>query len=658
MAKETDNFIKSSFGWLELVNYTNSPIDTDANRRGLAFVGGALKYWNGSSWVSISGSGGVSTLDELYDNDKVLLADDGTLTFVLPAAETADLLTLQAQATATGDCLQFINAGTGYDVVGTSSTWSFSKAGDLLVASIAGSATDTALTIDANGSGKITIAGTSTGVIEFQASMTSAASKSLTMAGVGGSNILVITAGDALMSDGSLTIVDADNATSLSLTNNTITTAGLIAITSTSLTTGNGLLMTCNGLTGGNMISLVTTAAGLTTGKFLSINDGSARFTIGADGATAITTGVNSTKALEITGIQTSEQLVTITSSGVTADNKAILLINSSGASASGSNQIRIAPSGSPVEGSVGIEFVGSAKLMQAMNIDGDSVDNSVVLINGGGALASDKAVLEVTNDGNLASGGNLARFAIGGTPNAAAIGIEVVGAGKALTALSVDADPTASNVVLINGGGALTDGLAVLGLTNDGNLATGGSILHVTMGGTPHAAANAVEITAAKDAQALVITSSAATNDAVSISSAGATATGKAALYVTSSGTPAAAASNVVHFTFTGTATNNPVVLNVNNGTANACPLLVTSNVAAATRQVARFVQDSTTGAIEVLDLQQDDADVGVLKLTVGAPNTGDLTVTTDDKSGGTPAYIKIKINSTNYWIKATPAA
>jgi len=120
---------------------------------------------------------------------------------------------------------------------------------------------------------------------------------------------------------------------------------------------------------------------------------------------------------------------------------------------------------------------------MQAMCIDGDSVDNSVVKINGGGALASDKAVLEVSNDGNLASGGNLARFTIGGTPNAAAIGIEVVGAGKALTALSVDADPTASSVVKINGGGAMTDGIGVLELTNDGNLATGGNILVITMG-------------------------------------------------------------------------------------------------------------------------------------------------------------------------------
>jgi hypothetical protein len=280
------------------------------------------------------------------------------------------------------------------------------------------------------------------------------------------------------------------------------------------------------------------------------------------DGATLIASGVNSTKALEITGIQTSENVITVTSSGVTADDKAILLINSSGASASGSNQIRIAPSGTPVEGSIGIEFVGASKVMQAMVLDGDSVNNSVVLINGGGALASDKAVLEVTNDGNLASGGNLARFSIGGTPNAAAIGIEIVGAGKALTALSVDADPTASSVVTINGGGALTDGLAVLALTNDGNLATGGNVLAITMGGTPHAAACAFELTAAKDAIAMTVTTSAATNSAVTITGNGAIATTKALLEVIASGTPAAATSNVVRFSFTGTATNKPRIV------------------------------------------------------------------------------------------------
>lgn len=225
----------------------------------------------------------------------------------------------------------------------------------------------------------------------------------MTIAGTAGSDVLTITAGDATMSDGSLTIVDADNATTLSVTNNTVST-------------GTAAVITANAVTTGKLLQLVTTAAGFTTGMFLECNDGSARFTVGADGATTIASGVNSTKALTITGIQTSESLVTLTSSGVTASDKAIILINSSGNSASGSNQIRIAPSGTPVEGSIGIEFVGASKLMQAMNIDADCASNSVVKINGGGALASTKAALEVSADGTIASGGTVARFTFSGT--------------------------------------------------------------------------------------------------------------------------------------------------------------------------------------------------------------------------------------------------
>ena len=42
--------------------------------------------------------------------------------------------------------------------------------------------------------------------------------------------------GDLTLSDGSITITDADNATSLALTNNTITSASLADINSSSLT--------------------------------------------------------------------------------------------------------------------------------------------------------------------------------------------------------------------------------------------------------------------------------------------------------------------------------------------------------------------------------------------------------------------------------------
>src|SRR3990167_2208487 len=107
---DAETMVKSSFCWLELANYTDAPTDTDADRRGLAFIGGVLKYWNGSSFATISGSGGISSWDELYDNDKTLTVDSTGLTFLLTHA-TNVMLTLQANGGAAGALLAFSNSG-------------------------------------------------------------------------------------------------------------------------------------------------------------------------------------------------------------------------------------------------------------------------------------------------------------------------------------------------------------------------------------------------------------------------------------------------------------------------------------------------------------------------------------------------------------------
>lgn len=481
---------ESSFGILEVDQATSLP-NLRANRGGFGFEGTTPKYWDGTSWSAFSGTGsGVSSWDDLYDADKALTIDETTgVTWTVTVAST-DAFTLAGGAAATGDLLQFNNAGSGSDIKGTSNTWSVSKAGAAVFTGIA-MGDDQGIVFGATSDGTIQWVNGSSyididGATNFDGNMIIEAAHSLTIAGAGGADKLTITAGDVAMGDGSLTMVDADNATSLSLTNNTITTADLIAVTSTSLTTGAGLLITANGLTEGKMISLVTTAAGLTTGSFINVNDGSERFAVKADGAVLINSGVNSTKALEVKGIQTSENLVTLTSSGVTADDKASLLINPSGNLASGANIVRLAPTGTPNAGSILFEIVGASKTMQAMYIDADPTAVDVVHINGGGALTDGLAVLGLTNDGNLASGGNLLNVTVGGTPNAAAIAVEIAGASKALTALSVDSDPTASSTAVINGGGALTNGYAVLHVSSDGNLASGGNTLKVTTAGTP----------------------------------------------------------------------------------------------------------------------------------------------------------------------------
>ncbi|MBI2590935.1 MAG: tail fiber domain-containing protein [Candidatus Blackburnbacteria bacterium] len=106
-----------------------------------------------------------------------------------------------------------------------------------------------------------------------------------TIAGLEGSNMLTLTAGDAVISDGSLSITDDDDAATFTLTNNTASTigngantSGVLDLQSTSLSTGNFLNVEVNALTSGTGINLTSTST-TTTGdlaKFeLTGNSGS-----------------------------------------------------------------------------------------------------------------------------------------------------------------------------------------------------------------------------------------------------------------------------------------------------------------------------------------------------------------------------------------------
>lgn len=91
--------------------------------------------------------------------------------------------------------------------------------------------------------------------------------------GTAASNSLAITNGDVDLADGSITLIDADNAASLSVTNNTATTAAVVVVAGsgafTGSTTGSFMTLTASGLTTGTV--LYVPAAALTTGKVLDV---------------------------------------------------------------------------------------------------------------------------------------------------------------------------------------------------------------------------------------------------------------------------------------------------------------------------------------------------------------------------------------------------
>jgi hypothetical protein len=280
-----------------------------------------------------------------------------------------------------------------------------------------------------------------------------------------------------------------------------------------SCTTANCLDITADAMTSGSMIHLDNTADGF-TGEYIRCFDGTAEdFSVRSDGSVFIAGNAAGTDALTIT--------------------LGDLFV-------------------SDTDGSIIESENGTATMLTLDNKAGVIADNNAVcLIDAGGAVAS---------------GGNLLRVAPTGTPNAGAIGIEFVGAGKALTAMTIDADPTASDVVEINGGGALTNGLAVLAVTNDGNLAAGGCNTLLTLGGTPDADARCLELDSQKDAIAIFADSDAVTDHAYQFTHpSAALAATKAVMLVSDAGDPAAITSSVLEAAYSGTGTNKAPIIRAN---------------------------------------------------------------------------------------------
>ena len=173
--------------------------------------------------------------------------------------------------------------------------------GTLYLDGVSPSAAATTLALNGKTTGGVSIGATSTGAITLGAAVNVAASKAVTVAGVAGSNMLVMTAGDAVLSDGSLSITDNDNAAALAVVNDTITSAALATLSSSSLTTGKGLSITAVAATSGSLVYLEAAAATL-TGKYIQCYDGAADdFSVGRYGTVTIAGNAIGTDSLVLT---------------------------------------------------------------------------------------------------------------------------------------------------------------------------------------------------------------------------------------------------------------------------------------------------------------------------------------------------------------------
>lgn len=275
-----------------------------------------------STFTTISASS--DTLDAAFDNGKIINGADsranamqvGDGTDALEFYELAGALYIGGTAAGSADLNLIPDGNLNLNPNGgtTAVTGAMTVSGNLTVSgsisgasiaqdAIVASTPDTALSLDGQGTGGVTIGTTSTGNIALQRNITTAASRTLIMAGVAASTVFTITAGDAVMSDGSLTITDADDAAALSVINNTTTSAaGVVSVSATAVDTGIVVAVDASGITTGDALRISCTQATLTTGNYINCYDGAATdFEVGRYGAIIVAGNAAGTDILTAT---------------------------------------------------------------------------------------------------------------------------------------------------------------------------------------------------------------------------------------------------------------------------------------------------------------------------------------------------------------------
>ena len=648
-------------------------VPTSANDVILFRYGSALHFWDGSSDTTLGSAGGLVnfSLNDGYDDGRTITVDAGGIVLA-GATEATGVLQITADGASSGPGILITQSGSGNDITGTSATWGVTKAGAATFASLVGASLTAAasLTIDATDAGTITIAGTSTGAIALGAAVNVAASKALTVAGVEGSNMFVVTAGDAVITLGSLSVTDNDNAESVTIINNTATTignassTGVFEIESTSLTTGALLNLqltegTLNGgwylrawdATAGEAVfsvaenGVITIAGGTTGTTSIAVTAGDV---VLSDGVISGTQSANATALKIVADSVTTTIVVDINADGLT--NGTILHLDSSTAGW-GTGLYLDCYDGAASEFSVGLDgatiITASGTTTTALKIVANSdttvtagvidVDANALTTGIGMKMNSTSITLTsgelmtlgLTASGSLATKtGNLASISSSMTMTTAGVtenydmfllsrtdvaneaGQTLTSQGSTLKVLHTSTQTA----------GTLTDTSIGVEIEQAGATGFTGSGLQVTVAAVGAKAVNVV--TAATTVSSVLITGTGvkANNKAdLEVTNNGATAAGGSILRVTNTGTPAAATSYLVDFDYSGaTHTNNPVTMLVSTGVSTASTIRVTGSGALAAG--AGTLELINTNALAV-------GAVLVLRHTSASPANSDVT-------------------------------
>lgn len=320
-----------------------------------------------------------------------------------------------------------------------------------------------------------------------------------TIAGAAGTNVFTITAGDVVFSDGSLTMTDTDEASVLSITNNTLATSDTVAISSTAQTSGNLISLTGGGAslaTGGSIIraNMGAATAGsaleiVTTGVYTG-TDG--LINISASGAASTGTYIVISADTLTTGDMLSASIDTLTSGGVI-----VLAANSTGLTTG--ELIEATHTSGNITGTLNktgdLNSFDSTRTVTTGTV-ADNFDMVSLVrtseINGAGTFSATGAVLRVGNVVTNTSG-TVTDTTVGVEINMSANGtgdaIEITHAATGGISIDVSAASTTVSAVDIDGTGAQANNIGLLDAASSGATAAGGSVLRVTQSGEPAAA-------------------------------------------------------------------------------------------------------------------------------------------------------------------------
>jgi len=227
-----------SEGMYQLASHATTDVPASPTE-GQIYYDSTLKKFRGytnAGWSQFGGTA-ASSLDAAYNGGASITVDAGAVTLTDTQTSTGGGLLITKSGVVTGAdsaSVFHINSTGAHDTSGALKMIEISVGSETVSGGIYGAE----ITMNANSD--YALYATKGAVVLHDGALT-LDSGAFTIT----SGAFTYTAGDMTMSDGSIAITDADNAASLSVTNNTITDANqLVSVASTSLT--DGALMTLN----------------------------------------------------------------------------------------------------------------------------------------------------------------------------------------------------------------------------------------------------------------------------------------------------------------------------------------------------------------------------------------------------------------------------